>query len=318
MQVKMQVKRRGSKRGRFKPAAWSVFKFPWGTQRKRAKVKRRNKTFTSDKGDVVDAPNGNGASPQSSRKRARQPTRDGSSPAKPVDTPTESTSYSTSPNPVDGVTWNDEFNALITQMVISESGLDALRECMKEWDISKLKSLVADWDATVLATVLDDFPSHKAATLLADAPASKITMLCDLWDVGAVKRLLPKLSTHVGRKVLNKLYFQSDDPHFTRHEVRAILERFDEEKREKLTREWSTRVVKRVMDSGGGRAGRKASVYDDDSSTDEDEGGDHDEDDEDDTLGGFIVHDDEIEYEDDTDQEQEDEDSDDILTRTRA
>eukprot|EP00959_Pyramimonas_sp_CCMP1952_P285547 5970699-Pyramimonas_sp.AAC.1 len=99
--------------------------------------------------------------------------------------------HGASSNGVQETSWNEEFHALVTQMVISESGLDALRDCMKEWDMTKLKALVVDWDANTLATVLDDFPSHKAAALLAESDASTITLLCDLWDVGAVKRCLP-------------------------------------------------------------------------------------------------------------------------------
>jgi hypothetical protein len=88
----------------------------------------------------------------------------------------------------EAISWNKEFHELVTQMVTSESGLDALREAMTEWDVAKVKALVSDWDASTLATVLDDFPSHKAAALLADANASKVTLLCDLWDVGAIRR----------------------------------------------------------------------------------------------------------------------------------
>eukprot|EP00976_Prorocentrum_cordatum_P020170 409133-Prorocentrum_minimum.AAC.2 len=64
--------KRAPSRGRFVPAAWSVFKFPWSTQRKRAKAKRtkRSGVASDDRhlGNGIST-NGVGANHEASTKR---------------------------------------------------------------------------------------------------------------------------------------------------------------------------------------------------------------------------------------------------------
>lgn len=134
-----------------------------------------------------------------------------------------------------------------------------------------LLNQVSSWEPTTVAIVVQSWPPKTVASILKRRKPSFVRQCCQQWEPEDIARILPCLKVVVARKVLDRLYFRSKDPHLSMSECRKVINSFTDKKRKKLCSRLNQAKLEKVLKSKTSRSALAVthSSHSEDSQTDD-------------------------------------------------